>query len=243
MSKLIAEIEKRQLRKVPDFRPGDRVKVHFQIREGGRTRIQIFEGVVLKRQGSGARETFTVRKTSFGVGVQRMFPVHSPKVERIEIKGRGEVRRSKLYYLRGRIGRKARVREKFDADLGEPVGDMEEESEEAAESEGEEQEAEDTGETTGEEQVEKSEEVTQEAERDESAEEEAVDEEEAADESPDDDKGATEAELKEPEEEKQSEEPGVAEAAEKDPSESQEGNSEEDKNSDPDESSSQDRKD
>ena len=122
MSKVIQELEQRQMRKVPRFLPGDRVKVHFQVKEGKRKRTQIFEGIVLKRQGSGARETFTVRKTSFGVGVQRTFPVHSPKIERIDIEGRGEVKRSKLYYLRGRIGRKARVREQFDAGLEEEMG-------------------------------------------------------------------------------------------------------------------------
>lgn len=117
MSEVIKELERRQLKKVPRFLPGDSVKVHFQVQEGRRTRTQVFEGVVMKRQGSGVRETFTVRKTSFGVGVERTFPVHSPKIERIDIDSRGEVRRSKLYYLRGRIGRKARVREQFDADL------------------------------------------------------------------------------------------------------------------------------
>ncbi len=121
MSKVIQELEQRQLKNVPRFLPGDRVKVHFQVQEGKRTRTQIFEGIVLKRQGSGSRETFTVRKTSFGVGVQRTFPVHSPKIERIDIEARGEVNRSKLYYLRGRIGRKARVREQFDSGLEEEM--------------------------------------------------------------------------------------------------------------------------
>jgi len=109
---VIETIERAQLRRVPDFAPGDRVKVHFQVIEGSRRRVQIFEGVVIKRQGHGARETFTVRKQSFGVGVERMFPVHSPKIERIELAARGDVRRAKLYYLRDRVGKRARVRER-----------------------------------------------------------------------------------------------------------------------------------
>jgi large subunit ribosomal protein L19 len=112
MSGVIDSIERAQLRKVPRFQSGDRVKVHFQVVEGTRRRTQVFEGVVIKRQGSGARETFTVRKQSFGVGVERTFPVHSPKIERIEVASRGDVRRAKLYYLRGRVGRRARVRER-----------------------------------------------------------------------------------------------------------------------------------
>jgi len=112
MSTVIESIERKQLRRVPDFGPGDRVKVHFQVIEGTRRRIQVFEGVVIKRQGHGARETFTVRKQSFGVGVERMFPVHSPKIERIEVAARGDVRRAKLYYLRDRVGKRARVRER-----------------------------------------------------------------------------------------------------------------------------------
>jgi large subunit ribosomal protein L19 len=112
MSTVIESIERAQLRRVPNFTPGDRVKVHFQVIEGTRRRIQVFEGVVIKRQGHGARETFTVRKQSFGVGVERMFPVHSPKIERIEVAARGDVRRAKLYYLRDRVGKRARVRER-----------------------------------------------------------------------------------------------------------------------------------
>jgi len=112
MSSVIATIERAQLRRVPNFAPGDRVRVHFQVVEGARSRVQIFEGVVIKRQGHGARETFTVRKQSFGVGVERMFPVHSPKIERIELAARGDVRRAKLYYLRDRVGKRARVRER-----------------------------------------------------------------------------------------------------------------------------------
>ncbi len=112
MSSVIATIERAQLRRVPSFSPGDRVKVHFQVIEGSRSRVQVFEGVVIKRQGHGARETFTVRKQSFGVGVERMFPLHSPKIERIELAARGDVRRAKLYYLRDRVGKRARVKER-----------------------------------------------------------------------------------------------------------------------------------
>jgi len=112
MSSVIETIERAQLRRVPNFAPGDRVKVHFQVIEGTRRRVQVFEGVVIKRQGHGIRETFTVRKQSFGVGVERMFPVHSPKIERIELAARGDVRRAKLYYLRDRVGKRARVRER-----------------------------------------------------------------------------------------------------------------------------------
>ena len=112
MSTVIDSLERAQLRRVPRFAAGDRVKVHFQVIEGTRRRTQVFEGAVIKRQGHGARETFTVRKQSFGVGVERTFPVHSPKIERIEVAARGDVRRAKLYYLRGRVGRRARVRER-----------------------------------------------------------------------------------------------------------------------------------
>jgi large subunit ribosomal protein L19 len=113
MSSVIDSIERDQLRKgLPSFSPGDRVRVHFQVVEGSRKRTQVFEGVVLRRQGSGARETFTVRKQSFGVGVERTFPLHSPKIEKLEIAARGAVRRAKLYYLRGRIGKAARVAER-----------------------------------------------------------------------------------------------------------------------------------
>jgi large subunit ribosomal protein L19 len=112
MSGVIDSLEQAQLRQVPAFEAGDRVKVHFQVIEGSRRRTQVFEGIVIKRQGKGARETFTVRKQSFGVGVERTFPVHSPKIERIEVAARGDVRRAKLYYLRERVGRAARVRER-----------------------------------------------------------------------------------------------------------------------------------
>src|ERR671926_832341 len=113
MSSVIDSIERAQLRQgLPKFAPGDRVRVHFQVIEGSRKRTQVFEGVVLKRQGSGVRETFTVRKQSFGVGVERTFPLHSPKIEKLEVAARGDVRRAKLYYLRGRIGKAARVAER-----------------------------------------------------------------------------------------------------------------------------------
>jgi large subunit ribosomal protein L19 len=112
MSTVIESLERQQLRRVPRFAAGDRVRVHFQVVEGNRRRTQVFEGVVIKRQGEGVRETFTVRKNSFGVGVERTFPVHSPKIEKIEVAARGDVRRAKLYYLRGRVGKRARVRER-----------------------------------------------------------------------------------------------------------------------------------
>src|SRR5919198_92978 len=101
MSTVIEDLEKRALKQRPRFAAGDRVRVHFQV----------VEGIVLKRQGSGARETFTVRKQSFGVGVERTFPLHSPKIEKLEVAARGDVRRAKLYYLREKVGKSARVRE------------------------------------------------------------------------------------------------------------------------------------
>jgi large subunit ribosomal protein L19 len=112
MSTVIESLERAQLRRVPQFDAGDRLRVHFQVIEGTRRRTQVFEGIVIKRQGHGARETFTVRKNSFGVGVERTFPLHSPKIERIEVAARGDVRRAKLYYLRDRVGKRARVRER-----------------------------------------------------------------------------------------------------------------------------------
>jgi large subunit ribosomal protein L19 len=114
MSTVIDTLESAQLRRAPAFAAGDRVRVHFQVVEGTRRRTQVFEGVVIKRQGHGVRETFTARKQSFGVGVERTFPLHSPKIERIEVAARGDVRRAKLYYLRGRVGKRARVRERRD---------------------------------------------------------------------------------------------------------------------------------
>jgi large subunit ribosomal protein L19 len=112
MSNVIDSLERAQLRQVPRFKAGDTVRVHFQVIEGQRRRVQVYEGIVIKKQGSGARETFTVRKQSFGVGVERTFPLHSPKIERIEVAAVGDVSRAKLYYLRERVGKKARVREK-----------------------------------------------------------------------------------------------------------------------------------
>src|SRR5213083_3068011 len=111
MSNVIQDLERAQLRNVPRFKAGDTVRVHFQVIEGTRRRVQVFEGIVLKRQGAGARETFTVRKQSFGVGVERTFPLHSPKIEKLDVVAIGDVSRAKLYYLRGRVGKKARVRQ------------------------------------------------------------------------------------------------------------------------------------
>lgn len=166
MSTIIQDIERNQLRNdLPEFAPGDRVRVHFLVIEGNRKRPQVFEGVVIKRQGSGARETFTVRKQSFGVGVERTFPLHSPKIEKLEVASRGRVRRAKLYYLRGRTGKAARVAERrwgIDDDVvaagatgavdasGEglaPEAVPEAEAPEAVEAEGEAVENEEAGET------------------------------------------------------------------------------------------------
>ncbi len=159
MSTVIQDIESSQLRKgLPSFAPGDRVRVHFLVIEGNRKRPQVFEGVVIKRQGSGARETFTVRKQSFGVGVERTFPLHSPKIEKLEVASRGRVRRAKLYYLRGRVGKAARVAERrwgIDEDMvgtsaatdasGESLEEIEETTEvEATEAEATETEAAET---------------------------------------------------------------------------------------------------
>ncbi|MGN0940802.1 MAG: 50S ribosomal protein L19 [Selenomonadaceae bacterium] len=110
---IIQELEKEQLRSdIPDFRPGDTVRVHAKIVEGTRERIQMFEGVVIARQGSGVREMFTVRRISYGIGVERMFPVHSPRIEKIDVLHKGKVRRAKLYYLRGLTGKAARIKER-----------------------------------------------------------------------------------------------------------------------------------
>jgi large subunit ribosomal protein L19 len=112
MSKIIESLERAQLRTgIPRFKAGDTVRVHFQVIEGQRRRIQVFEGIVIKRQGAGSRETFTVRLQSFGVGVERTFPLHSPKIDKIELVAVGDVNRAKLYYLRSKLGKKARVRE------------------------------------------------------------------------------------------------------------------------------------
>jgi large subunit ribosomal protein L19 len=148
MSTVIDSLERAQLRRVPQFAAGDRVRVHFQVIEGTRRRTQVFEGVVIKRQGHGVRETFTVRKQSFGVGVERTFPLHSPKIEKIDVAARGDVRRAKLYYLRERVGKRARVRERRYTGpeqsvtpglLNDPVADLEAEaaaSSEAVDAEG-----------------------------------------------------------------------------------------------------------
>jgi large subunit ribosomal protein L19 len=115
MHTAIAEIEQAQTRPdIPDFRPGDTLRVHVRVTEGNRSRIQVFQGVVIRRQGSGARETFTVRKISYGVGVERTFPVHSPSIDHIETVSRGRVRRAKLYYLRELRGKAARIKERRD---------------------------------------------------------------------------------------------------------------------------------
>lgn len=114
MSTLIDELTREQLKQdIPQFDPGDTVRVHVKVREGERERIQVFEGVVLKRRASGIQETFTVRRISHGIGVERCFPLHSPLVDRIEVVRRGKVRRAKLYYLRDRVGRAARVKERL----------------------------------------------------------------------------------------------------------------------------------
>ena len=211
MTTLIQDIEARQIRKgLPSFAPGDRVRVHFLVIEGNRKRPQVFEGVVIKRQGSGARETFTVRKQSFGVGVERTFPLHSPKIEKLEVASRGRVRRAKLYYLRGRVGKAARVAERrwgIDEDMvskseagaedasGETLAPVEEEAAvEATPEAAEATEAEAT--ETEAPEAEAAEAETPEAEATEAAEpetEEAAPEAEAADEAPEAEEAAEEA--------------------------------------------------
>ena len=112
MHTAIAELEQAQIRSdIPAFRPGDTLKVHVRVTEGNRSRIQVFQGVVMRRQGGGARETFTVRKISFGVGVERTYPINSPAIDRVEVMTRGDVRRAKLYYLRDLRGKKAKIKE------------------------------------------------------------------------------------------------------------------------------------
>jgi large subunit ribosomal protein L19 len=134
MSKVIEALERAQLRDdIPKFKAGDTVRVHFKVIEGQRQRIQVFEGIVIKRQGAGARETFTVRKQSFGVGVERTFPLHTPKIEKIEVAAVGDVNRAKLYYLRGKVGKKARIRE-LRQDVRAPKGAPAAEPAEVAES-------------------------------------------------------------------------------------------------------------
>ena len=136
MSKVIEKLERAQVRTdIPQFKAGDTVRVHFKVIEGQRQRIQVFEGIVIKRQGAGARETFTVRKQSFGVGVERTFPLHSPKIEKIEVAAIGDVNRAKLYYLRGKVGKKARIRElRQDGPRAARAAQPEPEAEEVAES-------------------------------------------------------------------------------------------------------------
>jgi large subunit ribosomal protein L19 len=198
MSNVIQDLERAQMRNVPRFKAGDTVRVHFQVIEGTRRRVQVFEGIVLKRQGAGARETFTVRKQSFGIGVERTFPLHSPKIEKIEVAAIGDVNRAKLYYLRGRVGKKARVRERrygagselpvaVEATLAESEA-LEPEDGEGPQSEAEPVEAEPVEEETAEAEEATAEEATpdepaEEAPADESPEPEAQVEPEPADES------------------------------------------------------------
>jgi len=182
MSNVIQDLERAQLRNVPRFKAGDTVRVHFQVIEGTRRRVQVFEGIVLKRQGAGARETFTVRKQSFGIGVERTFPLHSPKIEKIEVAAIGDVNRAKLYYLRGRVGKRARVRERrygagselpaaVEATLAEP------ETPEPEDAEGPQSEAEPVETEPVEEETAEAEEATaEEAPADEPAEDAAADE-------------------------------------------------------------------
>src|SRR5215469_8792817 len=183
MSNVIQDLERAQLRAVPRFKAGDTVRVHFQVIEGQRRRVQVFEGIVLKRQGSGARETFTVRKQSFGVGVERTFPLHSPKIEKIEVAAIGDVNRAKLYYLRGRVGKRARVRERrygagselpaaVEATLAEP----EAEDAEGPQSEAEPVEAEPADEEAAEAEEAAADEPAEEAPADEAAEDAPADE-------------------------------------------------------------------
>ena len=202
MSTIIESIERRQLKRVPRFSPGDRVRVHFQVIEGNRKRTQVFEGIVIARRGNGARETFTVRKQSFGVGVERTFPVHSPKVERLEVVGRGDVRRAKLYYLRGRVGKRARVAERrwgiedelVLAEAEEPEaldseGVAQSEAEDVPAEEGDEESAEGDGEETAPAaDVEASEEPATDGEEGEKAEREPSEESEASAEDSEDEK-------------------------------------------------------
>jgi large subunit ribosomal protein L19 len=197
MPTIIEKLEKAQLQRVPSFDPGDRVRVHFQVTEGTRTRTQIFEGVVIKRQGSGVRETFTVRKQSFGVGVERTFPAHSTKIEKIEVAARGEVRRAKLYYLRDRVGKRARVRER--AWTPQEQARLDAEAAGAYDAEGSQEEAEvvaPTEETPDAEATETTE-VAADAEATEAPAEEAAAEEAPADEAPADQPAAEEAPAEE----------------------------------------------
>lgn len=196
MSTIIDKLEKAQIKRHPQFDPGDRVRVHFQVVEGTRRRTQVFEGIVIKRQGSGARETFTVRKQSFGVGVERTFPVHSTKIEKIEVAARGEVRRAKLYYLRDRVGKRARVRER--AWTPQEQARLDAEAAGAYDAEGSQEEAdlvapEETVDEAVEATTDESTEATTEAPAEEAAAEEAP-----ADEAPADEPAAEEAPAEEP---------------------------------------------
>ena len=211
MSSVIDSIERRQLRQgLPAFGPGDRVRVHFQVVEGTRRRTQVFEGIVLRRQGSGARETFTVRKQSFGVGVERTFPLHSPKIEKLEVAARGDVRRAKLYYLRGRVGKAARVAERrwgIDEELVSTPPSIAEG--EAVDAEGATREGAEAAESAGELSAEaQSGEVSAEAEADPEAPEVAETEESAAAESAIEEEEPGAEEVIEEEEEAAAESPG-----------------------------------
>jgi large subunit ribosomal protein L19 len=194
MSNVIQSLEQRQLRtNLPPFKAGDTVRVHFQVIEGQRRRVQVFEGIVLKRQGAGVRETFTVRKQSFGVGVERTFPVHSPKIERIEVTAIGDVNRAKLYYLRGKVGKRARVRARRGVALPEselltsagampPEGEAVDEELVAEAAEAAETEADETPEEAAEEPAAADVEVSPETEPEPAAEEAPAEEEPAAEE-------------------------------------------------------------
>jgi large subunit ribosomal protein L19 len=190
MSNVIQDLERAQLRNVPRFKAGDTVRVHFQVIEGTRRRVQVFEGIVLKRQGAGARETFTVRKQSFGVGVERTFPLHSPKIEKIEVAAIGDVNRAKLYYLRGRVGKKARVRERrygAGSQLPQAVEATPESTEDgvtATEPEGIEEVVEPEGAEVAEDEAPEEEPATEEAPEDEAPEDEAPEPEAAAEPEP-----------------------------------------------------------
>lgn len=220
MSTIIESIEKEQLRSVPRFQAGDRVRVHFQVIEGSRTRTQVFEGVVIKRQGSGVRETFTVRKQSFGVGVERTFPLHSPKIQQLEVAARGEVRRAKLYYLRDRVGKAARVAERRwgitdDVLASEEEGAVDSEGTSQAEAEAEVAEAEQGGEEAEGDEAEgasPSDEADGAGDSETEAEAEA-DAEVAADEPADDSEDGEEASEPEPEAEAEQGQEAEAEAA------------------------------
>jgi len=190
---VIEDIERRQLRELPQFKAGDTLRVHFKVIEGQRQRVQVFEGICIKRQGAGARETFTVRKQSFGVGVERTFPVHSPIIGKIEVDRIGDVRRAKLYYLRGKVGKRARVRARRGVALPEselltsagampPEGEAVDEELVAEAAEAAETEADETPEEAAEEPAAADVEVSPETEPEPAAEEAPAEEEPAAEE-------------------------------------------------------------